>query len=83
MKLHKGEERMKKANIFGGIKVWGRFNFNLPRKFSFMWLKEWDWASWFWFIILTGIVGMGIAAVLIQMYGDPTPVMPATGGWDG
>ena len=37
---------MKKANIFGGIKVWGRFNFNLPRKFSFKWLKEWDWAAW-------------------------------------
>ena len=74
---------MKKANIFGGIKVWGRFNFNLPRKFSFKWLKEWDWAAWFWFIMLSGIAGMGIAAVLIQMVGDPSPTLPASGGWDG
>ena len=56
---------MRKANIFGGIKVWGRFNFNLPRKFSFKWLKEWDAAAWFWFILLTGLVVMGVTAVII------------------
>ena len=74
---------MRKANIFGGIKVWGRFNFNLPRKFSFKWLREWDAAAWFWFIILGSIVSIGVAAVLIQMFGDLTPVVPIVEGLDG
>lgn len=74
---------MKKANIFGGIKVWGRFNFNLPRKFSFKWMKEWDAAAWFWFIVLGGIVAMGIGAVIVAAIGDPIPVVPTQGGWDG
>jgi len=56
---------MKKANIFGGRKVWGRFNVKLPGKFSFKWLKEWDWAAWFWFILLTGLTTMGTVAVII------------------
>ena len=74
---------MKKANIFGGIKVWGRFTFNLPRKFSFEWIKEWDMAAWFWFMILGGIVAMGIGAVIVAAIGDPTPVVPTQGGWNG
>ena len=73
----------KKLNIFGGIKVWGRFNFNLPRKFSFKWMKEWDAAAWFWFIVLGSIIGMGIGAVIVAAIGDPTPVVPTQGGWNG
>lgn len=76
----------KKLNIFGGIKVWGRFTFTWPRanfKEFFNAIKEWDSAAWFWFMILGGIVAMGIGAVIVAAIGDPTPAIPTQGGWNG
>ena len=73
----------KKLNIFGGIKVWGRFTFTWTRAFSFKWMKEWDAAAWFWFILLGSIIGMGTGAVIVAAIGDPTPVVPTQGGWNG
>jgi len=69
----------KKLNIFGGVKFWGRFSLSLPRAV----FKNWDLAAWFWFIVLGGIVAMGIGAVIVAAIGDPTPVVPVIGGWDG
>ena len=76
----------KKYNIFGGIKFSFITDFKWPRielGYFFRTMIKWDWAAWFWFILLTGIVGMGISAVLIQMFGDPAPVVPVIEGWDG
>lgn len=76
----------KKYNIFGGIKFWGKFDFKWPRMelgYFFRSMLKWDWAAWFWFILLFSIVSMGVGAVLIQMIGDPTPVVPTQSGWDG
>ena len=77
---------MSKKNSFFGANFSFKTDFKWPRvelKYLFRGIAKWDWASWFWFILLTGIAGMGIAAVLIQMFGDPSPTLPATGGWDG
>ena len=77
---------MKKYNIFGGINFSFITDFKWPRielGYFFRNMIKWDWADWFWFILLTSLVVMGVSAVLIQMFGDPTPMIPATGGWDG
>ena len=76
----------KKYNIFGGINFSVITDFKWPRielGYLFRNMIKWNWAAWFWFIILTGLVVMGVAAVLIQMFGNPSPTLPATGGWDG
>ena len=76
----------KKYNIFGGIKFSFITDFKWPRielGYFFRTMIKWDWADWFWFILLTSLVVMGVSAVLIQMFGDPTPMIPTTGGWDG
>jgi hypothetical protein len=46
-------------------------------------MKEWDAAAWFWFILLGSIIGMGTGAVIVAAIGDPTPVVPTQGGWNG
>ena len=56
---------MKKANIFGGIKVWGRFNFNLPRKFSFKFLKDLDLILIIRIVFAVGVSAMGMLALLV------------------
>jgi hypothetical protein len=76
----------KKYNIFGGINFSFITDFKWPRielSYFFRGILKWDLASWFWFILLTSLVVMGVASVVIQMNSDPTPVMPVTGGWDG
>lgn len=76
----------KKYNIFGGIKFSFITDFKWPRielGYFFRTMIKWDLAAWFWFILIGSIVSIGVAAVLIQMFGDPTPVVPVTVGWDG
>jgi len=75
----------KKYNIFGGTNFSFITDFKWPRKelrYLFRSILKWDWAAWFWFILLTGLVVIGVAAVLIQIFGDPTPVVTTTGGWN-
>lgn len=55
----------KKYNIFGGIKVWGRFNFNLPRKFSFKFLRDVDWILIIRIVFAVGVSAMGMLALLV------------------
>lgn len=76
----------KKYNIFGGIKFSFITDFKWPRMelgYFFRTMIKWDLAAWFWFILLTSLISMGVAAVLIQMNTDPTIVIPTTVGWDG
>ena len=55
----------KKYNIFGGIKEWGRFNFNLPRKFFFKFLKDLDLILIIRIVFAVGVSAMGMLALLV------------------
>jgi len=77
---------MKKYNIFGGINFSFITDFKWPRielGYFFRNMIKWDFATLFWFILLSSIILMGVVAVLIQMFGDPTTVVPTEGGWGG